>query len=88
MHSEKVGAFRAILTEKVGAFRANKTQKRGAHTRTALLWEYPLRERKTSQKCYKTNEQQNDKLFLNKVATWLASTASIKVVSTTERKTE
>ena len=50
MHSEKVGAFRANQTEKVGAFRANKTQKRGGgggdftttHTRTALIWEYPL----------------------------------------------
>ena len=45
MHSEKVGAFRANRTDKVGAFRANKTQKRGlyraAHTRTALMWEYP-----------------------------------------------
>ena len=49
--SEKVGAFRANRTEKVGAFRANKTQKRcvcvggggftAAHTRTALIWEYP-----------------------------------------------
>ena len=44
MHSEKVGTFRANRTEKVGAFRVNKTKKGGftaAHTRTALIWEYP-----------------------------------------------
>ena len=46
---KKVGAFRANRTEKVDAFRANKTEKKGgggftaAHTRTALIWEYPLR---------------------------------------------
>ena len=46
MHSEKVNALRANRTEKVGALRANKHKKGGftaAHTRTALIWEYPLR---------------------------------------------
>ena len=44
---KKVGALGANRTEKVGAFRANKTKKGGftaAHTRAALIWEYPLRE--------------------------------------------
>ena len=44
MLSEKVGAFRADRTEKVGAYRAKNLKKgvfSGAHTRTALLWEYP-----------------------------------------------
>ena len=51
MLSEKVGAFRADRTEKVGAYRAKNLKKgvfSGAHTRTALLWEYPSpRGRKT-----------------------------------------
>ena len=40
MHSEKVGAFRANRTEKVGA--KKKGGITAAHTRTALIWEYPL----------------------------------------------
>ena len=39
--TEKVGAFRAERTVKVVPLELFELGKMGAHTRTALLWEYP-----------------------------------------------
>ena len=39
--AEKVGAFRAKRTVKVVPIELFELGKMGAHTRTALLWEYP-----------------------------------------------